>query len=133
MKIYYCNIRRILEYLRINECCKKCALEFASGVIKMYDRCQDKRVCLKKEIKEEMTEHVCSRKYVCSTKATFHWNFMEPEQTRSKWSVIEPLVITVPENMWRQPKWTFQGKENNRYTLSYQPQGFGQWRGLGRP
>ena len=40
----------------------------------MYGTCQGKMVCLKKEIKElEMTEHVYSRKYVPSTKGTFHF------------------------------------------------------------
>ena len=66
-----------LGILRINMCCrnrKKCAWEINIGVIKMYNMCQDKRVCLKKEIKElEMTEHVCSRMYVCFTKGTCHF------------------------------------------------------------
>ena len=40
----------------------------------MYGTCQGKRICLKKDIKElEMTEHACSRKYVCFTKGTFHF------------------------------------------------------------
>ena len=52
---------------------KKCDWEINSGVIKMYGTCQGKRVGLKKEIKElEITEDVCSRKYVCFTKGTFY-------------------------------------------------------------
>ena len=40
---------------------------------KMYGTYRDKKVCLKKEIKElEMTEHTCFRKYVRSTKGSFH-------------------------------------------------------------
>ena len=53
---------------------RKHAWEINSGVIKMYGTCQDERVSLKKEIREwEMTEYVCSRKYVRSTKDTFHF------------------------------------------------------------
>ena len=38
----------------------------------MYGMCQGKRVSLKKDVKElEMTEHVCSRKYVVSQKVLF--------------------------------------------------------------
>ena len=66
---------------------KKCVWKIKNGIIKMYGTCQDKRVCLKKEIKEETTEYVCSKKYVRSTKGTFHFgkyqDFMEPEQKKA--------------------------------------------------
>ena len=49
-------------------------LEINSGVIKIYGTCQDKSVCLKKEIKElELIKHACSRKYVRFTKGTSHF------------------------------------------------------------
>ena len=62
--------------LRINACCKnrKICLGTQKQRHKMYGTCQGKRIGLKKEIKElEMTEHVCSRKYVCFTKGTFQF------------------------------------------------------------
>ena len=52
---------------------KKRVWKIKSGVIKMYGTRQDKKVCSKKEIKEETTKHVCSRKYTRSKKGTFHF------------------------------------------------------------
>ena len=77
---------------------KKCVGKIKSGVIKMYGMYQGKGIYLKKEIKIEMTEHVCSRKYVCPSKGIFH---LEILWNRSKWSVVEPSAVTIPENIWR--------------------------------
>ena len=64
---------------------KKCVWKIKSAVIKMYGTCHDKRVYLKKEIEEDTTEHVCSRKYVRFTKVLFtseiNQDFMETKQT----------------------------------------------------
>ena len=55
-----------------------------------------------------MTEHVCSMKYVFHNRYfSFRVNnqdFMEPEQTKSKWFVIKPLAVSnYTENIWRLP------------------------------
>ena len=52
---------------------KKCAWGIKSGAVKTYGTCQNKRMCLKTEVKEETTEHACSGKYVRSTKGTSHF------------------------------------------------------------
>ena len=68
----------------------------------MYGTCQGKKVCLKKKIKElEMTEHASVRSTCVSQKVLFtsgnNQDFMEPEQTKSKWFVIKHLAVTVPK------------------------------------
>ena len=81
----------------------------------MHGTCQGERVDLRKEIKElEMIEHVCSRKYG----STFH--FMEPEQTKSKWCVIESLAVTGPKTSGDH-RVDIPGKRDNQvYTPSLQ-------------
>ena len=71
-----------------------------------------------------MTEHVCSRKYVLSSKGTFHigilWN-------RRRWSVFELSAVTVTTTSSNHPGALSKEKTTSRYTLplfGYQPQSF---------
>ena len=61
-----------------------------------------------------MTEHVCSRKYVPSTKRTSHfvilWN-------RRRWSVVEPSAIAVTTTSDEHPGAHSKEKTTSRYTL----------------
>ena len=55
---------------------------------------------------------------------------MEPGQTKSKWSVIEPLVVIVPKTSGDQLvdiPW-----KRDHPLFSYHLQGFGKWREIGR-
>ena len=61
----------------------------------MYGTCQDKRVCLKKEIKEKRPNTFVPGSTCVPQKVLFtsgiNQDFMEPEQTKNKWSVIDPM------------------------------------------
>ena len=60
---------------------------------------------------------------------------MEPEQTKSKRSVIEPLAVTTPKTS-DDDRVDIPGKRDHQlYILlfSYHPHGFGQWKEIGRP
>ena len=60
---------------------------------------------------------------------------MEPEQIKSKGSVIELLAVTVPKTSGNH-RVDIQRKKTIRYTLllfSYHSQGFGRWKVIERP
>ena len=76
---------------------EKYAWEINSGVIKMHGTCQYKRVGFKKELNEvEMIEYVCSRKYIRSTKGTFHFG----QITRILWNRSKQKVNGLSLNPW---------------------------------
>ena len=99
------NIQKNFGILRINTCCKnrkKCAWEINSGVIKMYGTCRGKW-CVKKGNKKIKNKRIRLLQEVCAFYKRYfslrvnNQDFMEPEHTKSKWSVIEPLAVTVPK------------------------------------
>ena len=81
----------------------------------MYGKCQKKDL-LKIEIKEETTEHVCSRKYVRFTQGTFHF---ESLCNSSKWSVIEPLGHNGNYQIWRPPGVDISRKRHQQVYSSF--------------
>ena len=60
---------------------------------------------------------------------------MEPEQTKSKWSVVEPLAVTVPKTSGGHQVDIPRKSDHHVYTPSLQlpPWRLDQWKETGRP
>ena len=74
-----------------------------------------------------MTEHVCSRKDVPSTKNTFHFGIL--------WNPYGTLRHNGNYHIWRPPRGTFQGKDHQQVyspLLRLPAPEFRQWRELGQ-